>query len=110
MARDDYFVIVYSLLSYLYKQLKRGQKVDVDDLTAEYYGIPENYWLYILDSLLEQGYTKGYKMQQTKFGVVHTDLSNMQITPNGIQYLFDNTLFEKVKRTLKELKDITPTL
>ena len=108
MAKNDYFVIVYSLLSYLYEQLKAGKLPEKSELTAERYGIPERYWIYILDSLLEQGYTKGYKLQNTKFGTVHTDLSDMQITPQGIQYLFDNSLFEKAKKTIKELKDTIP--
>lgn len=110
VARDDYFVIVYSLLSYLYEQLKAGKRPEKSELTAEQYGIPEQYWIYILDSLLEQGFTKGYKIQQTKFGIVHTDLQDMQITPCGIQYLFDNTLFEKAKKTLKDIKDTIPLI
>lgn len=28
MAKDDYFVIVYKILSYLYVQLKSGEDVD----------------------------------------------------------------------------------
>lgn len=29
MARDDYFVIVYQLMKYLYECLKRGEKPEV---------------------------------------------------------------------------------
>lgn len=29
MARDDYHVIVYQILSYLYMQLKQGKDIDV---------------------------------------------------------------------------------
>ena len=28
MARDDYHVIVYQILSYLYQRLKKGEQVD----------------------------------------------------------------------------------
>ena len=28
MAKDDYFVIVYQILSYLYQRLKNGEPVD----------------------------------------------------------------------------------
>lgn len=108
MAKDDYFVIVYDLLTYLYDCLKSGRRVDMAELTAERYGIPESYWLYILDSLLEQGFAQGYRFRQTKFGIVHIDLGDMQISPAGIQYMFENSLFEKTKKTLKELKDTVP--
>ena len=55
MARDDYFVIVYQLMKYLYECLKRGEKPEVDHLQASYYSIPDNYWKYI--------FYKGPKME-----------------------------------------------
>lgn len=47
MARDDYFVIVYQVLKYLYDCLKKGEKPDRRFLTNDEYSIPENYWQYI---------------------------------------------------------------
>ena len=35
MAKDDYFVIVYQILSYLYQRLKRGESVDARMISAE---------------------------------------------------------------------------
>ena len=32
MAKDDYFVIVYQILAYLYRKLKDGEPVDPDML------------------------------------------------------------------------------
>ncbi len=32
------------------------------------------------------------------------------ITPKGIQYLFDNNLFEKAKKVVKDIKEMTPFL
>lgn len=110
MAKDDYFVIVYQVLKYLYSQLKAGEKPDAQQLTAIYYLIPENYWGYIIVSLLDEGYIRGIEPIATKDGLYIRDMSNVTITPKGIQYLFDNSLFEKVKETLKEVKDIVPGL
>lgn len=110
MAKDDYFVIVYQVLKYLYSQLKAGKKPDGQQLTAVYYLIPENYWGYIIVSLLNEGYISGIEPVPTKDGLYIGDMSDAIITPKGIQYLFDNTLFEKVKKTLKEVKDIVPGL
>lgn len=36
------------------------------------------------------------------------DLKTAEITPEGIAYVCDNSLFEKVKEFLKDMKEITP--
>lgn len=108
MARDDYFVIVYQLMKYLYECLKRGEKPEVDHLQASYYSIPENYWKYILVSLVQEGYIAGLLMSPSKSGVAFGDLQDTIITPKGIEYLFENSLIEKAKRTLKDVKEMIP--
>ncbi len=52
MSRDDYFVIVYQVLKYLYDCLKKGERPDKDLLNEDEYSIPKQYWEYILISLL----------------------------------------------------------
>ena len=47
MAQNDYFVIVYRVLKYLYDCLKKGEKPEAEYLVASTYNIPENYWIYI---------------------------------------------------------------
>lgn len=108
MARDDYFVIVYQLMKYLYECLKKGEKPEVDHLQSSYYSIPKNYWEYILVSLIQEGYIAGILMSPTKGGVVFGDLQDAIITPKGIEYLFENSLIEKAKRTLKDVKEMIP--
>lgn len=108
MAKDDYFVVVYQLLKYLYEHLKAGTKPDAGQLSAEYLNIPVNYWVYILKSLSDHGYITELHIIRTKDGVVFSNLSDSMITPGGIQFLFENSLIEKTKRTLKDIKDITP--
>ena len=48
MAQNDYFVIVYRVLKYLYDCLKKGEKPEAEYLVASTYNIPENYWIYIV--------------------------------------------------------------
>ncbi|MBS4462826.1 MULTISPECIES: YjcQ family protein [unclassified Facklamia] len=110
MAKDDYFVIVYQLLKYLYECVKCGVKPDPEKLTAMYFNVPDNYWAYILISLKDDQYIKGIKTIPTKDGILFSDLSDLMITPKGIQYLFENSLLEKAKKTLKDLKDVVPFL
>lgn len=54
MAQNDYFVIVYRVLKYLYDCLKKGEKPEAEYLVASTYNIPENYWIYILLSLINE--------------------------------------------------------
>lgn len=63
MAKDDYFVIVYKILAYLYVQLKASQPIDSDMLAAHggLFHINESYHAYILTSLLDEGYIDGVR-------------------------------------------------
>ncbi len=108
MAQNDYFVIVYRVLKYLYDCLKKGEKPEIEYLSASMYNIPENYWSYILLSLINEEYIKGIRVNHTKDGVTFGDLQEAVITPKGIEYLFENSLIEKAKKTLKDVKEMIP--
>ena len=108
MAQNDYFVIVYRVLKYLYDCLKKGEKPEAEYLVASTYNIPENYWIYILLSLINEEYIKGIRVNHTKEGVIFGGLQEAIITPKGIEYLFENSLIEKAKKTLKDVKDMIP--
>lgn len=108
MARDDYFVIVYQVLKYLYDCLKKGEKPELCYLQADHYSIPDNYWVYFLSSLFSEGFIAGIKPEVTKDGTVFSRLQDAIITPKGIEYLFENTLIQKVKRTLKDVMEMVP--
>ena len=48
MARDDYFRLVYLILTRMYKALKEGKPVDRKYISDETFGIPSSYWASIL--------------------------------------------------------------
>ena len=111
MAKDDYYVIVYKILAYLYIQLKNGESIDVSMLKHDghLFQINELYWTYILRHMYEDGYIEDITITKA-FGetyIIH-NLDSIQITPLGIDYLCNNKLLEKAKRFLKDVKDITP--
>ena len=88
-----------------WKRVKNQKRVN---LTASAYNIPENYWQYIILSLITEEYVKGIAVNHTKDGVLLGDLPDTIITPKGISYLFENSLLEKAKRTLKDVKEMVP--
>lgn len=112
MAKDDYFVIVYQILSYLYQRLKKGEPVDPAMLghDSPLFKINKRYWAYIIYHMAEMGFVEGVDFVNldgldVPFAV---GLNKCRITPAGIEYLCDNSLMEKAKNFLKDIKEIVP--
>jgi len=113
MARDDYFIIVYKILIYLYECLKTGQDIDVHSvLTAETYGIEQSYFEYIIAEICKEGYISGVNIipitGAKRNGVKIT--SSLEIKPKGIEYLQENSTLAKAKKAIKDIKDIIPRI
>ena len=111
MAKDDYYVIVYKILAYLYVQLKAGENVDPKMIAHDgsLFKINERYWTYIIENMANQGFIEGVSLARA-WGreLMVTDMSGCRITPAGIAFLCDNNLMEKAKKFLKDMKEITP--
>lgn len=111
MAKDDYYVIVYKILAYLYSQLKKGEPIEAEMLEHDgrLFQINEKYWTYIMQNMLDQGFIRGVVQSRAGGGnYIKGQLSHCEITPLGIDYLCDNSLIERAKQFLKDVKDITP--
>ena len=109
MARDDYYVIVYQVLSYLYQQLKAGKDVDPQLIKhdSKYLRINRKYWTYVMVNLLKDGYIRGFAMDEDLEGNINFyNLDCCEITPKGIEYLTENSTIEKAKRFAKEFVDV----
>nr|DAY48641.1 MAG TPA: YjcQ protein [Caudoviricetes sp.] len=103
MQKDDYFVIVYQVLNYLYKQLKNG-KPTVDShsvVKAINPHIKADYWLYIIHSLFDGQYITGKEVKHRYIGadpvIDDYEVTVLKITPKGIEYLQSNAMIEKAK-------------
>lgn len=118
MAKDDFHVIVYQILAYLYNCLKSGEKVDSKKLERDSdlfvtAGRPlsETYWSYILYQMKQMGLITGIK-----FSGRIEDCSiqkpsvycNCMITPVGIEYLTDSVFLNKVKGFSTDESTIEP--
>lgn len=113
MAKDDYHVIVYQILAYLYQCLKKGIPVNGRNLSyqeSKFFDINKNYWSYIIVNMCKAGWIEGIILTKA-WGEEYPIISNLddcRITPAGIEYLCDNSFMEKAKQFLKDVKDITP--
>lgn len=118
MAKDDFHVIVYQILSYLYQCLKKGMPIDTKMLAADspffvVNGCPlsDSYWCYILyhmqnmgliDGVIFSGRIDNYPCERP------LRWNNCMITPQGIEYLTDNSFIQKAKGFLQDVNSIIP--
>nr|AHF24743.1 hypothetical protein [uncultured bacterium Contig12] len=111
MAKDDYDVIVFRILGYLYKQLKSGQPAEPemlrhDSKTCNH--INEEYWKYVVTNMQEAGLIQGLKKEegQDEYDRIEEQLKNIRITPKGIGVLSDNPMIERVEKMIKGILNI----
>lgn len=93
MAKDDFFVVVYRVLSYLYERMKAGEAVCADFMSPAALGINEAYYVDILREMSENGYVKGIDFPRA-VGMKGVKLSDPKITMAGIEYLQENHMMK----------------
>jgi len=110
MPKDDYFMIVYIILEYLYTTTRNGDPVDETKIEYENkrFIIPYSYWEFIIKNMLKDGLIAGYRLLNTRDGDFLQRTSGIEITSKGIEYLIENSMMQKVKRALKDIKEIIP--
>lgn len=110
MAKDDYHVLVYKILSYLYKRLKGKDKLNPEEYIvpmSKDFPINEEYYDYILNHMLEEGLIEGISFIKLWGGAKLLDgLEYIQITPAGIEYLSENNMMKKVAEALGDIVGI----
>lgn len=114
MAKDDYHVIVYKILLYLYAVLKRKIVFDKKsfDAVLSKSTTSEEYLMDVIRMMQDEGLIKGAcftKVWGHEY-VMASDISEITITPAGIAYLEENTMMKKVGSMLKEMPGMVSSL
>lgn len=103
MAKNDYYVIVAKILVYLYKKYKC---IDVDEdyirPMSEAFPIEEKQMFETIEMMATQGFITGTVIKEWGGNVILVDYHSLKITPQGIDYLHDNSKIRKVCEGLKE--------
>lgn len=107
MAYDDMHVIMYRILAYLYDCMKRGCKPDQSRVWYEHLCINRNYWVAIMIELTERGFIKGVKIGRADDDV-DVYLVEPTVTMAGVEFLMENSMMNKAKRFLQDIKDTVP--
>lgn len=99
MAKNDYYVLVYRVLMYLYNCLRQDEVVDMQKLTPEYLHINQRYFEYIFDTLNDEGLILNKAYYEDMLGKYLE--SDIMISPKGISFLHENSTIDKVKKSVK---------
>ena len=93
MAQNDMEIIMYKILSYLYKCMKEGKRPRAEDMgcDCQMFHIPECYWGQIMDELILGGYVRGFDRIQTKGATIIQMQDGAGITYKGREFLEENT-------------------
>lgn len=110
MAKSDYFVVVYRILTYLKDCFMSGDNPDIDMIGPDAMKISNGYWTNIIESIYNEGYIRGVYIVPRAGGAPGIKLSNVKITQKGIEFLQDNSTMAKVAEFLKSVKETIPGL
>ena len=110
MAKNDYFVMAYKLLKYLYDCLKNKRKPNMNYLTHEskYFPVDEDYFDYLIEHLFEDGYIENVIVQYADDSTIIYLDESVRITPKGIEYIQDNRKMRKIARAIKNIGELIP--
>lgn len=110
MAKDDYFVIVYRILKYLYACFKAGEKPEISLFSPDALGINNGYWVNIIESMSNEGYITGVAFSIAVGSMKSVKLLEIKITEKGIIFFEDNSKMKKAAEFLKSASEIIPGL
>lgn len=114
MAKDDYYVIVFKVLTYLYAVLK-GREIFEQfkyDKAIGKKDINEEYLLRVYAMMSDEGLIKQLTFERA-WGqdiIAFFDESELMITPKGIQHLEENDKMKKVGQYLLKKADTIASL
>lgn len=106
MQPNDYYVVIHTILTYLYDHLKNGQPLKKDDLmyNGNQLSISHDYWLYILANLDNDGFVYGLSNINVGNGYYVPDqLEDMIISQDGIRFLFEDPLMKEISKMKQDI-------
>ncbi len=113
MAKDDYNVIVFRVLTYLYACLKRVTAFDSVHFEKFIINdVNEDYFVDVLKMMSEDELIKGFSyVNAWGDNIVKTsDYQKLKITSKGIDFLTENSKMKKIKDYFLEKPSIITSL
>ena len=107
MAQNDMYVVMYKIIAYLYDCMKSGVSPDIEKISADALGIPEEYRVDVIEELVDHGYVKG-------FGIRYADnmpvviIDRPRVTMEGVAFAQENSMMGRAKAFLQDAKASMP--
>nr|DAY80994.1 MAG TPA: YjcQ protein [Caudoviricetes sp.] len=103
----DNFKAVYTILTALEKCMDLPH-ANIEMFNAEALGVSEERWKKYIEMMLDCGYIKGVTINTYIDRTTVFNCNDIQITLKGLEYLQENSMMQKVYKTVKGIKDIVP--
>lgn len=65
--------------------------------------VPEDKWLDVLQTLLDEGYVSGARVGKDILGNQYADVKNIKITVKGAEYLSENSTMRKIAKVATDV-------
>jgi len=109
MSSDDFEVIAYKILSYLYECLKQGKKVDIAAMRS-LSECNESYFGAVVKNLQSKGFVDGFHFDGLSGVVIDSPAlataSDPTITMDGAIFVKENSRMAQVKQFLGHAFDV----
>ena len=97
----DTLQIAYKILYSLEHKKKADFMGQIISPTA--LDVPEDKWLDVLQTLLDEGYVSGAKVGKDILGNQYADVKNIRITVKGAEYLSENSTMRKIAKVATDV-------
>lgn len=104
----DNFHIIYKILSALEKAMDCPE-FDITQINAQSLKISEERWARYIEMLADIGLIKGVGIITNICGDTVIKNENIRITLKGLEYLTENSIMKRIYKTLRGVKEITPS-
>jgi len=114
MAKDDYNVVVFKILTYYYGLMKRRYNFSTEAFEAAISkkDIHDEYFIDILWNMANDGLLKGMTFVKAWEGtyILTSDIEYASITPAGIKCLMENSTMKRMAEHFKESTELISSL
>lgn len=103
----DNFKAVYRILTALEASMDLP-KNNLEMFNADALHVSEARWSRYIEMMADAGYVKGVKVDHYIDGTMSVNADNIEITLEGLEYLQENSIMQKIYRAAKGAVDLVP--
>lgn len=106
---NDNFTCIYKILRALEAGLDYPE-FDTEQISYKILDISKERWSKYLEMMRDAGYINGVVIKTYITGETVVDTDDIRITLKGLEYLYENSIMQRLYKTAKGMKDVVPGL